>query len=120
MSIRLEQIKIRHDLLVSVLDEKQYRLYLAAEAKALGWGGMSQIAKVTRSSRNTISTGIEELMQAPVSKPVEAVVEGKKTRHRTRGHRLPVAEDSRQRRHGGGRKRTTDTDLAEIRFGRFD
>ena len=111
MSITLEQIKIQHDMLVSVLNEKQYRLYLAAEAKALGWGGMSQIAKVTRSSRNTISTGMEELMQAPVSKPVEAVVEGKKTRHRTRGRRLPVAEDSRQRRHGGGRKRTTDTDL---------
>ena len=38
MSITLEQIKIRHDLIVSVLDEKQYRLYLAAEANALDWG----------------------------------------------------------------------------------
>jgi hypothetical protein len=64
MSITLEQIKIRHDLLVSVLDEKQYRLCLAAEAKSLGWGGMSQIAKVTHSSRNTISTGIEEFMKS--------------------------------------------------------
>lgn len=110
MSILLEQIKIRHDLLASVLDEKQYRLYLAAEAKALGRGGMSQVAKVTSTSRNTISTGIQELVQSPVPKPVEDVAEGKKTRHRTRGRRLPVADDVRQRRCGGGRKRTTDID----------
>ena len=110
MSITLEQIKIRHDLLASVLDEKQYRLYLAAEAKALGWGGVSQVAKVTSASRNTISTGIEELIQPPVPKPVEDIVEGKKTRRRTRGRRLPVADNARQRRRGGGRKRTTDID----------
>ena len=110
MSITLEQIKIRHDLLVPVLDEKQYRLYLAAEAKAVGWGGVSQVAKATSASRNTISAGLEELLQPPVPKQVEVLVEEKKTRLRTRGRRLPVAEDARQRRHGGGRKRTTDTD----------
>jgi hypothetical protein len=110
MSITLEQIKIRHDLLVSVLDEKQYRLYLAAEAKALGWGGVSQVAKVTSASRNTISTGIDDLIQPPVPKPVEEVAEGKKTRRRTRGRRLPVPDNVRQRRCGGGRKRTTDLD----------
>ena len=111
MSIILEQIKIRHDLLVPVLDEKQYRLYLAAEAKAVGWGGVSQVAKATSVSRNTIASGLEGLLQLPVPKPVDVLVEGKTTRLRTRGRRLPVAEDApRQRRHGGGRKRTTDTD----------
>jgi hypothetical protein len=110
MSNTLEKIKIRHDLLVAVLDEKQYRLYLAAEAKAVGWGGVSQVAKATNASRNTISAGLDELLQPPVPTPVEVLVEGKKTRLRTRGRRLPVAEDARQRRHGGGRKRTTDKD----------
>jgi hypothetical protein len=110
MSITSEQIKIRHDLLVPVLDEKQYRLYLAAEAKAVGWGGVSLVATATSVSRNTISSGLEELLHSPASKPVESLVEGKKTRLRTRGRRLPVAEEARQRRHGGGRKRTTDTD----------
>jgi len=110
MSISIEQIKIRHDLLVPVLDEKQYRLYLAAEAKAIGWGGVSQVAKVANASRNTISTGIEELEQPSAPKPFEEVVEGKKTRRRTRGRRLPLADDMRQRQHGGGRKRTTDID----------
>ena len=36
----LDQIKLRHDLLAPVLNEKQYRIYLASEAKALGWGGV--------------------------------------------------------------------------------
>lgn len=110
MSTNMEQIKIRHDLLVSVLDEKQYRLYLAAEAKALGWGGVSQVAKATGASRNTISSGLNDLLQPSPSKPVEALKEGRGTRRRTRGQRFPLAEDRRQRQIGGGRKRTTDID----------
>jgi hypothetical protein len=106
----LAQIKIRHDILVSILDERQYRLYLAAEAKALGWGGVSQVAKATNSSRNTIATGMDELIQSAIPKPVEDIGEGKKTRQRKKGRRLPVSDDLRQRRCGGGRKRTTDID----------
>jgi hypothetical protein len=110
MTTTMDQLKIRHDLLASVLDEKQYRLYLAAEAKALGWGGTLQVAKATGASRNTISSGLNELLQPPLPKPVKAKKEGKKTRQRTRGRRLPVAEDKRQRQIGGGRKRATDVD----------
>ena len=110
MLTALEEIKIRHDALSSVLGEKQYRLYLAAEAKALGWGGMSKVALVTGASRNTVSVGLEELQRPAAAKPVAVLTGGKKTRHRTRGRRLPVAEDVRQRQCGGGRKRTTDID----------
>jgi hypothetical protein len=106
----MEQIKIRHDLLSSVLSEKQHRLYLAAEAKALGWGGISQVSKATGTSRNTISSGLDELLHPPTPKPVEDVKEEKTGRRRTRGRRLPVADDRRQRQIGGGRKRTTDID----------
>ena len=110
MDTTLEQIKIRHDLLSPILNENQYRLYLAAEAKALGWGGVSQVAVATKASRNTISSGLAELAQPPVPTPVTVVPEGKKTRHRTRGRRRPVADHLRQRQVGGGRKRTSDTD----------
>ena len=110
MLTNTEQIKIRHDLLASVLDEKQYRLYLAAEAKALGRGGVSQVARATGASRNTISSGLNDLLQPSSPKPIEAAQEGKKTRRRTRGQRFPVPEDKRQRQIGGGRKRTTDID----------
>jgi hypothetical protein len=110
MQTTLEQIKIRHALLSPILAEKQYRIYLASEAKALGWGGVTQVALATSASRNTISSGLDELAKPPVPKPVVDVTEGKKVRHITRGHRLPVADDVRQRQLGGGRKRTTDID----------
>jgi hypothetical protein len=115
MQTTLDQIKIRHAVLAPVLDEKQYRekqyrIYLASEAKALGWGGVSKVALATNASRNTISSGLDELAKLPVPKPAEKVAEGKKTRQVTRGRRLPVADDVRQRKLGGGRKRTTDID----------
>jgi hypothetical protein len=110
MQTTLEQIKIRHALLSPILAEKQYRMYLASEAKALSWGGVTQVALATRASRNTISSGLDELAKPPVPKPVVDVTEGKKVRHITRGRRLPVADDVRQRQLGGGRKRTTDID----------
>lgn len=110
MSTTLEQMKTRHDALFCVLSEKQYRLYLAAEASALGWGGVSKVALATGASRNTISAGLQELRQPPTPKEVKVLTEGKKTRRKIRGRRLPVAEDARQRRRGGGRKRTSDTD----------
>lgn len=113
-ALELEQIKIRHDLLSAVLNEKQYRVYLASEARALGWGGVSKVAQATSASRNTISLGLDELANPPTTKAADGLAEEKKTRRRTRGSRLPVAEDIRQRKHGGGRKRTTDIDPALI------
>jgi Rhodopirellula transposase DDE domain len=110
MQTTLDQIKIRHDLLSPVLGEKQYRIYLASEAKALGRGGVSKVSLATSASRNTIAAGLDELAKPPVPKPVENVAEVKKSRQRTRGRRLPVDEDLRQRQSGGGRKRTTDID----------
>ena len=110
MQTTLDQIKIRHAVLFPVLDEKQYRIYLASEAKALGWGGVSKVALATNSSRNTISSGLDELAKPPTTKPAEGVAEGKKARRVTRGGRLPVDDDVRQRQLGGGRKRTTDLD----------
>ena len=109
MTTILDQIKIRNDLLSSVLNEKQRRLYLAAEAKALGWGGVSKVARATGVSRTTITSGLDELRNPPAPKPVE-VSEGKKRRRRTRGRRLTVPEKVRQRQSGGGRKRTTNMD----------
>ena len=52
-----EQIKMRYDLLNSALGEKQRRLYLAVEAKALGRGGVSQVARATGTSRATMTGG---------------------------------------------------------------
>ncbi len=71
MSI-LDQITMRYELLNSVLGEKQRRLFLAVEAKALGRGGISQVAKATGASRNTIAAGLAELEQTPAQHPASA------------------------------------------------
>ena len=106
----IDEIKTRHDVLASELGEKQYRLYLAAEAKALGWGGASKVAKATGASRNTIAAGLRELEQTPTVKPDDEAKEASKARLDRRGRRQPVAESKRVRKTGGGRKRTTDVD----------
>jgi hypothetical protein len=73
-------IKI-HEMLPS-LNERQQRLYLAAEAKALGHGGITKISKISGVSRVTITEGVREL-ESDASKE------------------LPVG---RCRKKGGGRK----------------
>jgi len=67
------------------LDECARRLWAAAEAKALGRGGPTLVAKATGMSRSTIYQGLRELRQ-PLS-----------------------AAAIRVRRPGGGRKQLTDT-----------
>jgi len=79
----------RFALLASSLDERRRRLVAAAEALALGWGGISRVARATGVSRRAIQAGMAELRT-----PAE--------------QRLPL---DRVRRAGGGRKRTVDTDL---------
>ena len=44
-----------------LLDERQWRLYLANEAMSAGYGGVSEVSRITGVSRTTITKGIEEL-----------------------------------------------------------
>jgi len=77
----------KFDLLAGVLDERVRRLVAAAEAEALGFGGVTAVARASGLSRGTVIRGMAELKVAP--KPV-------------RGQRI--------RRKGAGRKRTIDQD----------
>jgi hypothetical protein len=54
-------IKSRIETILPVLNERQKRIYLAAEAKSLGWGGKSKISKLSSVSRKTIVRGESEL-----------------------------------------------------------
>jgi DNA-binding transcriptional regulator GbsR (MarR family) len=87
----LEQdlIKQRIHLLSAVLDERSKRLVVAAEAKVLGYGGVTTISKITGVSRNTISAGINELN----NKELEIV----------------KLNSGRIRNAGGGRKKLIET-----------
>ncbi len=81
-------IRRRFELLEENLDERMRRLFAAAEAEALGFGGASVVARATGISRRTINRGLKELRQ--VSAP-----------------RSPAR---RTRRPGGGRKKTAEVD----------
>ena len=52
-----KQDEVRILSVLKVLDERQRRFYLAAEADAMGRGGISAISKLTGVSRNTIAAG---------------------------------------------------------------
>lgn len=82
----------RYELLEWVLDERQRRMFVAAEAKVLGRGGISAVAKATGVSRETVRAGLAELNAARTSEKGEADV------------------SARVRRAGGGRKRMTEQD----------
>lgn len=65
-------IKQKYELLKDYLDEKQLRLYLGAEAKLLGRGGKSLVAKATGITRRKIARGVQEL-ENPELLPKEGV-----------------------------------------------
>ncbi len=67
------------------LNERQRRLLLAAEARALGYGGVSRVARAAGVSRMTVHAALGELDQPPV-------------------------EPGRVRRPGGGRKAWREKD----------
>lgn len=79
-----------------VLDERARRLWAAAEARAIGRGGISRVSEATGLSRITIRSGLSEL--APSSPLLgEGTTAG------------------RTRRHGGGRKHLTEHDPRLLR-----
>ncbi len=77
----------KFEVLARVLDERTRRLVAAAEAEAIGFGGVTAVAQASGLSRGTVIRGMAELKVAP--KPA-------------RGQRI--------RRRGAGRKRTIDQD----------
>jgi len=60
-----ELITARYKALEGVLDERQRRLYAAAEAKVLGHGGVKRVQTATGVARGSILAGLKELAQGP-------------------------------------------------------
>ena len=69
-----------------MLDERTLRLFAAAEADAIGYGGVSRLSRITELARSTVVRGQQEL-----SRPVRVSA-------------------GRVRRPGAGRKRTSESD----------
>jgi hypothetical protein len=81
----VESLAAKFAVLLPHLDERQQRLYLAAEARSLGHGGIAAVARAAGVSRQTVTDGVDELDSG----------------------REPLG---RVRRPGGGRKPVTATD----------
>ena len=85
------EVKQRADDILATLDERQRRLWAGAEARQIGRGGISLVAKMTGMDKRTVSKGVRELQNG--EKPGEG----------------------RQRKPGGGRKKI---DGKPTRFGK--
>ena len=46
--------------MLPLLNEKQKRIYLATEAESIGYGGISEVSRISGVSRVTITRGIQE------------------------------------------------------------
>jgi hypothetical protein len=84
-------VRERYKNLEWALDERLRRLYAAAEAKAIGHGGITLVQKVTGVARGSIKQGLKELLPS---------------------QRTPSGDGSNQRirRIGGGRKASVKDD----------
>ena len=85
------RIAEKYEALRGLMDEQMRRLWAATEARALGYGGVSSVARAVGLTRPTITAGMKELGDA-------------------RGL-VPMAPKHRVRRVGAGRPRVTDSDV---------
>ena len=71
----IESIRIRFNKLAWTLDERMRRLFAAAEASALGRGGITKVAQATGVSRRAIHVGLQELSDSkePVENPPKRI-----------------------------------------------
>jgi len=84
------KIAEKYEALRSVMDEQMRRLWAATEARALGYGGVSIVARAVGLTRPTITAGMKELGDAR--------------------ELVRLAPKHRVRRAGAGRPRATDSD----------
>ena len=63
----------QYQLMKGWLNERQWRLYVATEAKRLGAGGISQVAREAGVTRKTIRKGIAELEAGALYQPGERI-----------------------------------------------
>jgi transposase len=90
--VKVDAIQRRFECLLPTLDERRRRLMAAAESLAIGYGGISRVARATGVSRRAIARGIAELSHAPGSRGGGAI-----------------------RKPGAGRKRTVEQDATLVR-----
>ena len=92
--IQVARVARKYQLLSPEMDERGRRQWAAAEAREIGYGGISLVSQATGLSRPTITAGIREL-ELPADERAKCA--------------------NRVRRSGGGRRRLTDNDPELVR-----
>lgn len=96
-------IEKRIQTILPLLDERQKRIYLAAEAEALGWGGMGYISRIANVDKDTLTAGRKDIL---------ALRNGTAAENRPSGQNTPgqpAGAKGRIRKQGGGRKNIAQT-----------
>src|SRR5271170_6773687 len=83
----IDAIREKYEALRDDLDERARRLWAAAEANALGYGGLKAVATATGMSQSTIVSGQKELREPPEEGSVRRV-------RRPGAGRKPITETS--------------------------
>src|SRR5260370_8558615 len=65
----LQKLEKRNAAILPQLDERQRRIFAAAEARAAGHGGIAAVSRVTRIAASTIGRGLKELDAPPPLPP---------------------------------------------------
>ena len=105
-----EKIERRILTVMSLLDERQKRLYLAAEAEAIGWGGESRVSEISGVSIHTISAGKKELETRRRGVIEEGSSEAGKNAYSVKNNEGVTKEGKQRiRKAGGGRRPIEDS-----------
>ena len=86
-----DALRAKYTVWLQRLDERSLRLCLASDAKAMGRGGISRVAKASGVSRTTIYAGLKELEEPGDSSPSESAPGVRRIR-RPGGGRKALAE----------------------------
>jgi len=66
----VKALEMRIETMLPMLNEYQRRMFLATEAKSLGYGGISLVSRISGVSRQTLQDGVKEL-DDPESETIE-------------------------------------------------
>jgi hypothetical protein len=86
----IARVRRKYRSLELELDERRRRQWAAAEARDLGWGGVTAVAQATGLSRTTITAGMKELALPAKQRAAEAM----RVRHPGGGRRSLAETDS--------------------------
>lgn len=89
----VEIIKTRIHTILPLLNERQSRIYLAAEATSIGWGGKSIISKLSSVTRRTITKGENESFASILSDAKNRIRKVGGGRKKTTVHQPQMLED---------------------------